>query len=75
MTSVSDLRHKQHAVCSQRADEDGSSHSTVDQVGPSLQEDGHGGGNGRGAGDQSDACNDCRRLVDWGMADITCQSS
>lgn len=73
MTSQSNLRHKQHAVCSQRADEDGSSHGTVDQVGPSLQEDGHGDGDSGRAGDQSDACYDCRRLVDWGVADIAGQ--
>lgn len=50
------LRHKQHAVGSQCADENGSSHSAVDQVGPGLQEDGHRNGHSRGDGDQSDDC-------------------
>lgn len=47
----SNLRHKQHAVNSQSADEDGSSHGAVDQVGPGLQEDGHRDGDSRGEGD------------------------
>lgn len=48
------LRHKQHAVGGQCADENCSSHSAVDQVGPGLQEDGHRNGHSRGEGDQSD---------------------
>lgn len=48
------LRNKQHAVGGQCADENGSSHSAVDQVGPGLQEDGHRNSHSRGDGDQSD---------------------
>lgn len=72
---ISHLRHKQHAVGSQCADENGSSHSAVDQVGPGLQEDGHGYGHGRGEGDQRDGCNDGGRLVDWRVADVAGQPS
>jgi len=52
----SHLRHEQHAVGGQRADEDGSSHDAVDQVGPGLQEDGHRDGDSRGEGDEGDSC-------------------
>lgn len=71
---VSNLRHKQHAVGGQCADEDGSSHGAVDQVGPGLQEDGHGDGHSGEEGHQSDECDDGGRLVDWRMADIAGQS-
>lgn len=64
------LRHKQHAVGSQCADENGSSHSAVDQVGPGLQKDGHRNGHSGGEGDQSDDCYNGGRLVNWRVADI-----
>lgn len=67
------LRHKQHAVGSQCAGENGSSHGAVDQVGPGLQEYGHRDGHGRGKGDQSDGCYDGGRLVDWRVADCAGQ--
>lgn len=72
---ISYLRNKQHAVGSQCADENGSGHSAVNQVGPALQEGGHGNGHGRGEGDQSDDCYDGGRLVDWRVADIAGQPS
>lgn len=69
------LRHKQHAVCGQSADENGSSYYGVDQVGPGLQVGGHRDGYGRGEGDQGDGCYDGGRLIDRRMADVAGQSS
>lgn len=69
------LRHKQHAVGSQCADENGSSHSAINQVGPGLQEDGHRDGHSRKEGDQSDGCHDGGRLVNRRVADVAGQPS
>lgn len=75
MVFFSDLRHKQHAVSSQCADQDGSSHRAVDQVGPGLQEDRHGQGYGRGHGDQGDGGYYGGGLVDWRAAHVAGESS
>lgn len=72
---LSHLRHKQHAVGSQCADENGSSHSAVHQVGPGLQEDGHGDSHNRGERDQGDRCYDGGRLIDWWVAHVAGQPS
>lgn len=69
----SHLGHKQHAVGSQSADEDGSGHSDVNRVGPGLQEDGHRHGHSRKEGDQSDGGHDGGRLVDGRVADVAGQ--
>lgn len=69
------LRHKQHAVGGQCTDENGSSHSGINQVGPGLQEDGHGDGHGRKEGDQSDGRHDGGRLVNGRVADVAGQPS
>lgn len=72
---VSNLRHKQHTVSSKCANEDGSCHGAVDQIGPGVQEEEHGNGHGRGESDQSDSHYDGGRLVDWRMADVAGESS
>ena len=71
---ATNLRHKQHAVGGQRAEEDGSGHGAADQVGPGLQEDGHGDDHGAGEGDQGDGRQDGGRLVDRRVADVAGQS-
>lgn len=71
----SDLRHKQHAVSNQCADEDGSSHGAVDQVRPGLQEYRHGDGYSRGDSNQSDSGYYGGRLVDRRVTDVARQSS
>lgn len=73
--NTSHLRHKQHAVGGYCADENGTSHCAVDQVGPGLQENGNGYSHGRGDGNHCDNGQDGGRLVDWGVADVTGQSS
>lgn len=72
---LSHLRYKQQAVGGQCADEDGSSHRAVHQVGPGLQEDRHRNSHSRGQGDQADRCYDGGRLVDRRMADVGGQPS
>lgn len=71
----SNLRHKQHAVSNQCADEDGSSHCAVDQVGPGLQKYRYRDSYSRGDGNQSDSSYYGGRLVDWRVADVAGQSS